>query len=412
MILLNGYRTFGADRRFGNQNFQPLVAQRLMFGTMVWSDSKTIGVARKSSVLGAQALIVCNARHAENTVFSSKLSLKSAANVCGSMSTMLESGIEIRRAFKLAADKVGDRRCREALAEINLEIRKGEDVSSAMRKQGDYFPDLLVDMVAVAEQTGMLPEVLAQLSRHYENNLSLRKTFLASIAWPAFQFIAAIFVIAILIVVLGVVGETTGSMDMTFLVFGLSGMTGAMIWLGSVFGGFALLFFGYQVATRLFNAKKYFDPVFLKVPVLGKCLRSFAIARFSWAFSLTQQTGMPVHQSLEASLRATTNGAFIAATPRICELVQSGSSLTEALAAPGLFPNDYIEMVDVAETSGTVPEALMRLSPQFEDQARRSLRALTAAIAVLVWLCVAGFIVFFIFRFILWYVNDVIGPLL
>ena len=93
------------------------------------------------------------------------------------------------------------------------------------------------------------------------------------------------------------------------------------------------------------------------------------------------------------------------AIPAICDSVQEGSPLAEALAVPQIFPEDYIEMIDVAETSGTVPEALLRLSPQFEDQARRSLRALTAAISWLVWLCVAAFIVFFIFRIMLWYVN-------
>ena len=48
----------------------------------------------------------------------------------------------------------------------------------------------------------------------------------------------------------------------------------------------------------------------LGVPVLGHCMRSFAIARFSWAFHLTQDSGMPIDDSLEASLKATSNGAF------------------------------------------------------------------------------------------------------
>ena len=89
----------------------------------------------------------------------------------------------------------------------------------------------------------------------------------------------------------------------------------------------------------------------------------------------------------------------------ILESIESGETLTVALAESGLFPDEFIEMVDVGETSGTVPEALHRLSPQFEEQARRSLKTLTAALGMLVWLTVAGFIVFFIFRFVLWYVG-------
>ncbi len=45
---------------------------------------------------------------------SATLSLKTLAHACRSLSTMLESGVEVRRAFKLAANKVSDARCREA----------------------------------------------------------------------------------------------------------------------------------------------------------------------------------------------------------------------------------------------------------------------------------------------------------
>ena len=50
-----------------------------------------------------------------------------------------------------------------------------------------------------------------------------------------------------------------------------------------------------------------------------------------------------------------------------------------------LFPDEYLSLVQVAETSGTVPETLERLSPQFADQARRSLSALAVTLAWLVW---------------------------
>ncbi|MFG0335587.1 MAG: type II secretion system F family protein, partial [Maioricimonas sp. JB049] len=124
-----------------------------------------------------------------------------------------------------------------------------------------------------------------------------------------------------------------------------------------------------------------------------------------WAFHLTQEAGMPIDESIEASLRATANGAFIAATPQMVAEIEEGETLTDAFAHSRLFTNEFIEMVHVGENTGTVPEALHRLSPQFEEQARRSLRALSATVGWLVWLFVAGFIVFAIFSIVLWYVN-------
>lgn len=343
---------------------------------------------------------------------SSKLSLKTLAHACRSLSTMLESGVEVRQAFKLAASKSSDARCRDAFAEITQQISAGHEISVSMREQGGTFPELMIDMIEMSEGTGSLPEVLTHLADHYENNLRLRREFVGSIMWPMFQLIAAVLIIALLIVIFGMVGDNPGGPNLKQLVFGLSGVSGAIIWLSGTFGSVVLLWLGYQISVRLFAAKQILDPLWLRVPVLGTCLRSFAIARFSWAYYLTQQSGMPVDRSLTASLKATNNGAFQNSTPLVCAGIREGEDLSVVLTESGLFPEDYLHMVSVAETSGTVPEMLHRLSPQFEDQARRSLKALTAAVSWLVWLLVATFIVFFIFRFFLWYIgmiNDAVG---
>jgi type IV pilus assembly protein PilC len=114
---------------------------------------------------------------------------------------------------------------------------------------------------------------------------------------------------------------------------------------------------------------------------------------------------MPIHRSLSASLRATSNGAFIAATPIVTDAVKSGETLGDALALTQLFPEEFLHMVHVGESAGTVPETLHRLSPQFEDQARRSLSVLTSALAWGIWMLVAGFIIFIIFRVFSWYTG-------
>jgi len=321
------------------------------------------------------------------------------------MGTMLHSGIDIKDAFDLAARKMGDARCRQTLADIGAAIRRGSEMSEAMRDFGDYFPQLLVNMVGMAEQTGQLPEVLLHLADHYENNLELRRTFRRTIAWPVFQFVAAILVIALLILVLGIIAQTRGTEALDVFGLGLAGPSGAVIWLTCTFGTFGLGYIVYKVIDRSLAGKRFLDPLLMRIPVVGGCMQSFAIARFSWAYYLTQQTGMPIRRSLDASLRATSNGAYVAVIPQICQMIESGEDLSTALAESDLFPIEYLHAVKVGETSGTVPESLHRLSPQFEAQARRSLQTLTSVLAWLIWALVAAFIIFFVFRFMFWYVG-------
>jgi type IV pilus assembly protein PilC len=277
-------------------------------------------------------------------------------------------------------------------------------MTTGMKEQGDTFPPLMIDMVQVAEQTGSLPEVLKGLSSHYENLIRLRKSFIRQISWPVIQLVIAILVIALLIYILGWIAASRGGASISILP-GLTGTVGAITWLGFNFGLFFGLFVIYQWTRHTIIGRQYLDPFLLKIPLLGKCLRSFAIARFSWAFAITQQSGMSIQPSLESSFKATSNGAFMGAYPEVWRMLQAGESLGDSLAATKLFPEDYIQMVHSAEVSGTVPEMLDHLSPQFEEDARHSLQALTTGLAWAVWVMVAGFIIFMIFRIFSFYIG-------
>jgi type II secretory pathway component PulF len=334
-------------------------------------------------------------------MLSSRVPTKQLAITCRSLATMLDSGVPVVKAFDNAARKARDSRLRWVFRHVTMQLSAGDDIATALRAHGDYFPDLTLDMVSIAEQTGALPEVLRALADHYENNLRLRRNFLALITFPVIQFTAAIFVIAGLIFILGILPGD----PMDVLGFGLLGPAGAMKWLGGWAILLTTLFILYKLVTTSLQGKSIIHTLLLHVPVIGKCMRDFAVARFSWAYHLTQEAGMPVDESLEASLRATANGAFVAATPHIVSDVMEGETLTDALTNCDLFPDEFLQIVDTAETSGTVPEALHRLSPQFEDQARRSLRALAIAAGWLIWMGVAAFIIFLVFRIVLWYVG-------
>jgi type IV pilus assembly protein PilC len=340
-------------------------------------------------------------------VFSSRISLQSLSLICRSLATMLHSGIAIDRAVDVAADKSGDPRCRAALQNVHAAVRSGTQVSAALRDQGEAFPDLMIDLVDVGEQTGTLPEVLKGLSGHYENLLRMKRSFRRQIAWPMFQLVAAILIIALVIYILGWIAQSRGGEPLDVTGLGLSGSAGAVTWLVMTFGSLFALFIIYRVFVRSLSRKKWLDSALLQVPVVGRCLRSFAIARFSWAFALTQQSGMSIAPSLKSSLKATANGAFIAAGPDVWRMIKDGHSLSEALHASKLFPREFIETVSVAETSGTVPELLDHLSPQFEEDARRDLQALTAALGWAVWAAVAIFIIILIFNIFSVYVGAI-----
>lgn len=338
-------------------------------------------------------------------MFGSTIPLKSLALISRSMATMLQSGVPIVKTVSTVSIRIGGPGCQRHMQAVAEQLKMGEDVRTAFASQDGYFPDLFIDMISVAEETGSLPEVLLGLADHYENLVRMRRDFIGQITLPILQFVAAVCIITFVIFIMGLLAESRGTAPVDVFGWGLVGSKGAALFFFGTWGTILSLFLAYMLVAHGMRKQRFFHGLFLQIPVVGPCLRAFAIARFSWAFALTQQAGMRIVPSLESSLKATANHAFIGATPRMCGLIKQGEDLSTVLADSRLFPLEFQQMVQVAETSGTVPEMLQHLSPQFEDSARRSLRALAVAVGWVVWALVAAFIIFGIFSMFSFYLK-------
>jgi type IV pilus assembly protein PilC len=286
--------------------------------------------------------------------------------------------------------------------DVIRKVRKGADLTSSFAEHEENFPPLFLDLLNVGEQTGSLPEVFASLATYYEARVERAREFRSTITWPVIQLFAAIVVIGLLIYLLGMLGtKNMDGTDMDILGIGLTGTRGAITWFVLCFGTIGGGWIAYKLTSRTVAGLLLLDPMLLSIPVLGKCLRSFAIARFAWCFALTQQAGMSIKPSLQSSLKATANGAFIASIPIVWNELKEGETLADSLAVSKLFPIDFIHFVDTAEQTGTVPETLDRMSHVFDEDAHRAMKTLTVIMARGIWALVALFIIFFIFRLIM-----------
>ena len=97
------------------------------------------------------------------------------------------------------------------------------------------------------------------------------------------------------------IAASTGSEAFDPLGFGLTGASGAAYWLMLWAILLASLFIGYKVLASSLQGQRMVHQFLLGIPVIGGCMRAFAIARFSWAFHLTQEAGMPIDKSIDYS---------------------------------------------------------------------------------------------------------------
>ena len=120
----------------------------------------------------------------------------SVLNFCHTLAVLLENGITTAEALRLAEKTAPNRALRQQLREATDRVLEGDSLSKALARTG-YFPRLLLDRVAVSEQTGNLAPGLRDISRSYRAELdrwlgTVSQTISASVLVAAFSFVAFI----------------------------------------------------------------------------------------------------------------------------------------------------------------------------------------------------------------------------
>src|SRR5436190_16040255 len=106
----------------------------------------------------------------------------------------------------------------------------------------------------------------------------LGKQFRADITWPVIEFVAAVGVIALLLLVLGLIAPPGGPV---LDPIGLgTGPRGAVTFLLLVGGILAAAWGGYRLLTRALRRKAAVDLFLLRLPAIGPCLEALALSRF------------------------------------------------------------------------------------------------------------------------------------
>jgi type IV pilus assembly protein PilC len=313
----------------------------------------------------------------------------------------LAAGLSLVDVFRQQADR-GPMSLRPTITAVHARLDRGEGLEDALKAEGGRLPALFVTMCAVGEQSGHLPEAFAELERYFELQWTLRRRFLADIAWPVIQFVLAVGVIALMLLVLGMIGAPFDPIGLG------TGVRGAATWLLLVFGVVATCWGGYKLLARSLRHKAAVDRFLLRVPVFGPCLEAIAMARFCLGLRLTLGAGLPVKAAVRRSLDATGNAAYPARYEEASSALRRGDDLTTILRACAIFPPDFLDVVSNAEEGGRTPEVMEKQAEFYQEESSLRLKVLTQMAGLGVWLVVAIVIIVMIFKIAMTaYINPI-----
>jgi type IV pilus assembly protein PilC len=99
------------------------------------------------------------------------------------LAVLLRSGVPILEALEITSETVGNTVVANAVKDVQAGVKQGEAISAPLQKHA-IFPPMVVQMMAVGEETGALDEMLDKIGEFYEQEVEAMVASLTSLLEP------------------------------------------------------------------------------------------------------------------------------------------------------------------------------------------------------------------------------------
>jgi type IV pilus assembly protein PilC len=316
------------------------------------------------------------------------------------LQVMISAGISLPRALTILAAQTRNKNFKMTILNILEEITKGKSFAESLGKYPQFFSELFVSMIKVGEESGTLEDVLKNLTFQMERENDLRSKIQGAMMYPAVIICAMIGIgTLMLIMVVPKLAETFVELGIE-----LPPTTKFVIFLGTFLAKdwFLLpfiilaLFILLRQTLKTKIGKKFFDKLFLKIPVISPIVKKTNSAQTIRTLSSLITAGVPIVQALGVVSGALGNVYFKGAVAKAQEEVRKGGKLSEALKPyQNLYPLVVIQMMEVGEETGQTADILAKLAEFYEEEVTLATKNIASLIEPILMLLIGGAVGFF-----------------
>jgi type IV pilus assembly protein PilC len=292
--------------------------------------------------------------------------------------TLVRAGLPILSSIDLLARRQRQPNFRAQLEDVAQRVRNGESISSAFEAQGG-FPVVYTTTLLVGERSGNLEEVLQRYVDFQRVSLTFRKKLTASLIYPAVLvvMVTLLFIFLITFVVprfaelYDQLGTRLPSITTFLLAVGRDAQSYGLYVLATlVIAGFLFVRW-----IRTDAGAAAVDRVRIGLPLVGGVWLKYQVGLFSRTLSTLLKGGLPLVPSLETAARSIGSRQVRNAVLASVERVREGKGLSPSLEQTKVFPELAIEMIEVGESTGALPQMLNSVAEFFEEDVETSLTA-------------------------------------
>jgi general secretion pathway protein F len=295
---------------------------------------------------------------------------------------LVRSGVPIEEALSVLADESSQAHIKAVLQSIVSELRAGLPLSRAIATQAESFDPLYQGVVAAAEQSGKMGQVLTQLAEFLEKRQALKQKAMGALAYPAMltgvAFLIVLFLMLYVVPQIARVFQNT-KQDLPFstqFVLGLSHFVVSWGWLLAIAIAIATWLGRRALAKEEVRIKA--DRALLNLPLVGPLLLGFETARFANTMAMLVSANVPILAALHSARDTLANTVLRAAIDSTELRLREGTSLARALGSQGVFSPILIHLIRSGEASGKLGEMLKYGAENAEFESEQKTKIVTS----------------------------------
>ena len=301
------------------------------------------------------------------------LSNSEIASFCKQTAWILKAGITPAEGMEILINDTISKEGKELLQQIRMICNKGNHFYTALEETG-VFPQYVVKLTALGEESGNLDVVLMSLAEYYEREETIIRS---AVTYPLIMIAMMFFVIIILIVkVLPIFKQVFVQLGTEMTPFAQSLMNAGTVLSRYAIGiSIVLLFLAAAlfIAYRIPSGKAKIRHFLTVFPFTKSFYDKIAAGRFARGMYLSYQSGMDTYHSLDMIKEIVENEEMAKKIERCKAQMQGQADLPEALASAEIFSNLYSRMV-------SVDVVMLQIASHYEEETDRQLSRIVSII--------------------------------
>ena len=302
------------------------------------------------------------------------------------LATLVDAGLPLLRGLRVLEKQERNSTLKSILGELALAIEGGSTFSEALAQHPKVFNRLFVNMVKAGELGGVLEVVLRRLAEFSEKAQKIKGKVKAAMFYPVAVLIVASGILVLLLTFVipkfklvfadMMQGQGAQLPAFTTLVMGISdAVKNHFLVVAGCIAVFEVLFLLF-IKTKF--GRLLWDNLKLRFPVIGPVVRKVAISRFTRTLGTLVSSGVPILQALTIVRETAGNVVISNAVSAVHESVKEGETITSPLEGSGVFPPMVVSMVDVGEQTGALPEMLLKIADNYDEEVDNAVASMTA----------------------------------